>query len=279
MKILIAGCGDLGQRTGLKLLNSGHQVLALSRHRPEASPLVWFEADLQQPATLLALAEHDIDLICYCAAPKQRTEAAYQALYYQGLAHLLQILPQADCIFVSSSSVYGDTDGQEVDETSPLPQIQGPAHWLQQAELLAWQRNGSVLRLTGIYGPGRYHLLEQIRAGASYATEPPLYSNRIHIDDAAGLLAQLCQLKHRRPCYLGVDQYPAPMQQVADSLRQLLEQQGIACAPRQSLGRNRQNKRCSSRYAAELGYAFHYPDFLSGYKSMISAYRDWLKPS
>lgn len=274
MKILLAGCGDLGQRTAQQLQALGHSVLALSRHRPSLIGLDWFGADLTQPDSLLNLQSQSIQQICYCVAPQQRSSDSYRQLYYQGLQNLMQQLPGIPLVFVSSTSVYGDLTG-DVDEHSPLPNIEGPAFWLQQAEQQVLAAQGSVLRLAGIYGPGRYQLLQQIRQGGTYP-EHSGYGNRIHIEDAARLLAALCLKPKPRPVYLGVDQDPAPMSQVERHLRAQFETMGIECQPAQQPLKARQHRRCRSRYPDELP-PLRYPSYVEGYQALLAGYQDWLK--
>lgn len=277
MKILLAGCGDLGVRTGQRLQALGHQVLALSR-TPKAAPFDWFAADLTDLVSLQPLQPLQPDVVCHLATPGGRSLEQYQATYYQGLKHLLELWPSSRPVFISSTSVYGELTG-EVDETTPLPELTSPAHWLQQTERLAWQHRGHVLRLAGLYGPGRYQLLEQIRRGAQYPAEPASYGNRIQIDDAAALTAALCLHPTPRPLYLGVDDCPAAMAQTAAELRQLLARAGIELLPLQPAARSRQNRRCRSRYRDELGVRLAFPDYLTGYRALVDDYQDWLKPA
>lgn len=81
-----------------------------------------------------------------------------------------------------------------------------------------------MVRLTGIYGPGREWLLTQVRRGYRVAVDPPLYANRIHADDAAGLMAFLLEAARRgvalEDVYIGVDDAPAALADVVGWLRE-----------------------------------------------------------
>ena len=134
----------------------------------------------------------------YSAAATEHDEAGYQAAYVDGLKHTLDWLKQHNqqpkrLIFVSSSGVYGQKGGEWVDETSPAEASSYSGRIMLEAEQVALRSGipASVVRLTGIYGPGREWMLGQVRKGYRVAVDPPLYGNRIHADDAGGLIAFL----------------------------------------------------------------------------------------
>lgn len=90
----------------------------------------------------------------------------------------------ARLLYLSSTGVYGDTGGAVVDESSPVGTGRRQA---RTAADLAWQALGAtVLRLPGIYGPGR-SALDQVRAGTARRIDRPGHRfNRIHVEDIAG---------------------------------------------------------------------------------------------
>jgi nucleoside-diphosphate-sugar epimerase len=144
---------------------------------------------------------------------------------------------------------------------------------MREAEQLALHSGiaASLVRLTGIYGPGREWLLNQVRQGYKVASEPPLYGNRIHVDDAAGLLACLLQADSRgvtlEDCYLGVDDEPAPLHEVVAWLRGQL---GVSHWAEQSSVRRAGSKRCSNARARALGWAPEYPSYREGYGAILA---------
>ena len=127
-----------------------------------------------------------------------------------------------------------------------------------------------MVRLTGIYGPGREWLLGQVRQGYRVATEPPLYGNRIHADDAAGLLAYLLQADALGvaldDCYIGVDDEPAPLHEVVAWLR---EQLGVSHWAAESTVRRAGSKRCSNARAKALGWTPRYASYREGYSAIL----------
>ena len=141
------------------------------------------------------------------------------------------------------------------------------------AEQLAFNSGipASVVRLTGIYGPGREWLLGQVRKGYRVERDPPLYGNRIHADDAGGLLAFLLEA-HRQgkkldDCYIGVDNEPAPLADVVDWLRGQL---GVTQWSDEASVRRAGSKRCSNARARALGWEPRYPSYREGYLAILA---------
>lgn len=276
--LLIAGCGDVGTRLGLRLSAAGWAVYGL-RRSVEALPaaITPVAGDLQREACPAAWPRGELDYVVYCAAATEHDEAGYRAAYVDGLRHVLAWLAlhgqvPKRVLFVSSSGVYGQQQGEWVDERS-LAEAEGySGRVMLEAEQLALASGlpTSVVRLTGIYGPGRQWLLNQVRQGYRVATEPPLYGNRIHVDDAAGLLAFLLQADARgqalESCYIGVDDAPAPLHEVVAWLR---EQLGVHHWAEQSTVRRAGSKRCSNARARALGWAPQYPSYREGYAAIL----------
>ncbi|MNG10710.1 hypothetical protein D3C84_941980 [compost metagenome] len=168
--------------------------------------------------------------------------------------------------------MYGQQDGEWVDERSPAEAPSYSARILREAEQLALHSGlpATTLRLTGIYGPGRNWLLKQVREGYRVVSEPPLYGNRIHADDAAGLLACLLQADARgvalEDCYIGVDDEPAPLHEVVGWLRGQL---GVSHWAEQNTLRRSGSKRCSNARARALGWVPQYPSYREGYAALL----------
>ena len=175
-------------------------------------------------------------------------------------------------LFVSSSGVYGQQLGEWVDEQSPAEAGSYSGRIMREAEQLALNSGlpASLVRLTGLYGPGREWLLKQVRQGYRVVSEPPLYGNRIHVDDAAGLLAYLLQADARGValdnCYIGVDDQPAPLHDVVAWLREQLE---ISHWSDDSTVRRSGSKRCSNARARALGWTPQYPSYREGYRAIL----------
>lgn len=277
-RVLIAGCGYVGGRLAELLVQDGARVWGLKRH-PSGLPagVVPVAADVTDPGTL-ADVPAELDAVVYAVAPAGRTEAAYRAAYVDGLGNVLDAAPDGVRVaVVSSTGVYGQEDGRWVDEATPEEPADATAEAILAGEALARSRGqpGVVLRLGGIYGPGRERTVRRVLGGDAPCMAPDRYGNRIHRDDAAGALAHLLGLPDPAPLYLGVDRDPAPLR---DVYAWIAERAGVPdpCAgvgPGDvvSEGRRGTNKRCSSRRLAESGYAFRYPSYREGYAPMLES--------
>jgi nucleoside-diphosphate-sugar epimerase len=276
--LMIAGCGDVGSRLGQQLSAVGWTVYGMRRTVAQLpAGIVPVAGDLQFDTCPAAWPSESLDYLVYCAAATQHDEDGYREAYVNGLRRALGWLAQHGqqpkrVLFVSSSGVYGQQQGEWVDETS-LADAQGySGRIMLQAENLALSSGlpASVVRLTGIYGPGREWLLGQVRQGYRVATEPPLYGNRIHADDAAGLLAYLLQADARGvaldDCYIGVDDEPAPLHEVVAWLR---EQLGVSHWAAESTVRRAGSKRCSNARAKALGWTPRYASYREGYRAIL----------
>jgi nucleoside-diphosphate-sugar epimerase len=279
--ILIAGCGYVGTALGVRLAAAGHVVWGI-RRSVEGLPsgIRHLAADLTAPETLQDLPPA-LDVVFYSAAPNGSTEAAYRAIYVDGLRHVLEALVRQHhsprrVFLTSSTAVYAQSDGAWIDETSPTE----PSHFTGSC-VLAGERvllegpfPATVVRFGGIYGPGRTSLVARVRQGLATCRDgPPLYTNRIHRDDCAGALYHLMTVAAPEAIYIGVDHEPA---EYCHLLRWLAAQIG-APSPRVETSadldtrRHRTNKRCRNRKLVASGYIFRYPTFREGYTALLAA--------
>lgn len=278
LSAMVVGCGDVGGRLARRLLALGWQVHGLRRSVSDlpdgVSPVAADLADATRPA---AWPQGPLDYLVYCVAASQHDEAGYRAAYVDGLRHVLAWLEQSGqrprrLLFVSSSSVYAQKGGEWVEEDSPTEPEGYSGRIMLEAEALALGSGhpASLVRLTGIYGPGREWLLSQVRQGYRVAEAPPLYGNRIHAEDAAGLLAFLLQTDADGTAlddrYIGVDDAPAPLAEVVAWLRAYL---GVSQWSDEQRVRRTGSKRCSNARARALGWAPQYPSYKEGYAAIL----------
>lgn len=276
-RLLIAGCGKLGTELGQRLAATGTTVYGLRRQADQLpAPIRGLSADLGDPEAVVQALPEALDAVIYTATPGAFDDAAYERGYVRGLDNVLAALAArrlspTRTIFVSSTSVYGDFGGDWIDETSPTEPGGFSGKRLLQAEALLHEApgHGIVLRLGGIYGPGRERLLRRVRDRKPVSDTPAVYTNRIHQADCVGVLEHLLQLPDPASLYLGVDHAPTPMHEVLDWLADTMN---LPRPPRDSgSGRDRRgsNKRCSNRRLVDSGYRFVYPDFRAGYRAML----------
>jgi nucleoside-diphosphate-sugar epimerase len=288
-RILIAGCGQVGTLLGIALQKAGHVVWGLKR-QPSTLPaaLQPLSGDLSAAQSLNHLPP-DLDYVFYTAAPDGFSEPSYRAVYVDGVANLMSALQHRGehprrIFLTSSTSVYSQHQGEWVDENSPAAPSSFSGRLIRQGETLLWQGSypATIIRFGGIYGPGRLRLLDTLRKGNATCIEhPPLYTNRIHLEDCAAALQHLLRLADPEPLYLGVDNDPAPQCTV---LRWLAEQLGVpgptvvaaATGPEAVM---RANKRCSNARLRASGFRLRYPSYQDGYSTLLTQLSQAQQPS
>lgn len=265
--VLMAGCGDLGSATGLRLLRRGWTVTGLRRRPSASSALATLQLDLADPAdTLLPTA----DAVVVSLTADGRTAADYEHTYRQGLRGLRRALgnQQPRLVFVSSTSVIGPYHGQRVTEETP------PAPATETAEvLLAAEQDArdlfehvTVIRPAGIYGPGRTRTIERIRRGDP--VDHMLMTNRIHRDDLAEILVTLVASMDPPELLHATDGTPVRQAELATFIAQRL---GVPTPPDSGDGAPR-GKTIDASALRNLSKSppLRYPTFRDGYAELIS---------
>ncbi|QCO97194.1 NAD-dependent epimerase/dehydratase family protein [Arthrobacter sp. 24S4-2] len=298
MTVLMAGCGDLGTEAGLRFAAAGHRVVGW-RRSPAKLPAVIEGVTADLTTLPLPPVPADTTAVVVAVAADSPSEAAYRAAYVDGLANVLDALERTRghdgvalpslvrrVLFVSSTAVYGDAAGGWVDETT-TPEPGGfSGRIIREAEELLLERlrgtgiTPTVLRLGGIYGPGRTRLIDQVRGGSAVTPAEPRYTNRIHRDDAAAAIVHLCTMAaDPDPVYLGVDDDPAELGEVQ---RFLASELGLPQPPSAAAGNSGVagagsgeparggNKRCSNKLLRSTGFEFAYPTFREGYRAILA---------
>lgn len=281
IRVLIIGCGDVGSECGRQLLQDQDQDVEIIGVRRNADQLpeafTRISADFTDAENFIGIIKQQAaDFVIYSAAASQHDEAGYRSAYVEGLNNTLSAIahwpqPPKHVFFTSSTGVYHQADHSWVDETS----VTKPKRFSGAIMLEAEQRlensdiASSVVRFSGIYGPGRNRLINTVKTGKGAPADPISYSNRIHRDDCAGVLAHLIQSKLEGKSldnrYLASDCEPAPLAQVTEWLAQQLKTELTDF----SLGRMAGSKRCNNQRLLDSGYSFKYPDFRSGYASLL----------
>lgn len=277
MKILIAGCGYLGRALGAQCAAEGWAVWGLCRSSASVQKIrtAGFEplqADLTDPSSLHALPS--VDAVVACQAPARGEN--YESTYFQATDNLLRALKSKGAaaptrrVFVSSTSVYGPRAGAWVDADTPIDPstLDADAKILRRTEelLLSDESKGMVVRLSGIYGPGRSRV-DSIRSGRVKSEASSAYTNRIHLEDA--VRAILCVLKLGEPgqVYLASDDRPATQTEFYEWLCPKL---GVPLKPAPDVAPANESKRCSNAKLKQLGWKPHYPSYIEGYGELLA---------
>jgi len=287
MRVLILGCGYVGTPLGAVLVKQGHEVFGL-RRRPGADAALAAVGIKPLAADITRLEELSrlpagYDWVVNCVASSGGGAEDYRWVYLQGTGHLLEWLaasPPRKFVYTSSTSVYGQTDGSLVTETSSAEPAVETARVLVETEkalVEAAERSGFpavVLRLAGIYGPGRGHWFKQYLSGmATIEGKGERVLNMIHRDDV--VTAIVSSLRQGQPgrIYNVVDDEPVTQ---LDFFKWLSNRLGRALppfAPRVLAGtgkRGTTNKRVSNlRMKDELGWPLKYPTFREGYEDEL----------
>ena len=197
--VLIAGCGYVGSQLARILESGDREYIALSLSGKSSGPLQSevLSCNLSDLAALARLSQEipRPSVIAHCASSNRGGSDAYRAVYLCGVENLLSTFPDSRLFFTSSTSVYGQTDGSLVTEESPVEPERGTSQILRQTEDIVLANRGTVLRLSGIYGPGRCIYLQRLLDNSA-TIEPDTvsrYLNQIHRDDAAAAIAHLMQ--------------------------------------------------------------------------------------
>jgi nucleoside-diphosphate-sugar epimerase len=291
MRKLIVGCGYLGRRVARLWRDAGDDVVALTRSAEHARELTTegiepLLGDVTDPATLSALPAAEI--VLYAVGFDRHSGKSQREVYVAGLENVLrQIAPRVGrFLYVSSTSVYGQTAGEEIDERSVCLPTQPNGEVCLEAEQVVWRyfpksaegaglQAANVLRLSGIYGPGR--LLSRVaalQAGEPLTGNPDAYLNLIHVDDAAASVLA-CETRGRAAeTYLVSDDQPIRRREYFELLARLSGAPRPRFAPSsaEDTGTARLNKRCCNRKLhEELQVRLAYPTIESGLPHALSA--------
>lgn len=276
-RILIAGCGDIGTAAGRLLAGDGHEVVGLKRHPPAGKDIIGYIAADLSSAEELAGLDTGFDLVIYILSPDRRSEESYRRVFELGVGNLLNVFAggrsDARFVFVSSSGVYGQKQGEWVDEESAAAPASTTGEIILQAEnsFLAHSEDSCIIRFSGIYGRGRRWLLDDVARGGGVQYAPPYYTNRIHRDDCVAVLrfisSRMIAGERLASVYLASDDDPAPKWDVYSTLAAML---GLAAPEKKVLSADAdQNKRCSNARIRQLGYRFIYSSYREGYGSLL----------
>jgi nucleoside-diphosphate-sugar epimerase len=218
-----------------------------------------------------------VENVFYCVGHDRNAGVDKRTVYVDGLGNVLARIPPTvrRIVYASSTSVYGQKEGQLVDEESPAEPVEESGLICLDAEqtLRHWRRDKLIsvviLRFSGLYGPGRIFRRSMLERGEPIPGDPARFLNLIHIEDAAQAAVAALKATDPDPLFLVSDDRPVKRQEyytvVADCLNvppprfEPLR----ADAPRDS--RDSSNKRiCNRKMHQRLGLNLAYPDIYTG---------------
>ena len=296
MRVLIIGCGYVGVELGNALVRRGHDVYGLRRGAAKLTAGIEpIRADITEPSTLEGLPRN-WDWVVNCVSSGGGGAEEYRKIYLEGIRNVLNWLlqsPPQKLVYTGSTSVYGQDEGEVVTEDSPAQPRTETGKILVEAERLlldAANRGGFpavILRVSGIYGPGRGYWFKQfIKREAHSEEDGRRILNMVHRDDAAGAIIAALERGKAGTIYNVSDDEPVAQFEfykwLAEQLSTHPEQSASpyhtekppSPPPTRGSRRGSTNKRISNaRLKSELGYRFKYPSFRQGYAGELELVR------
>jgi nucleoside-diphosphate-sugar epimerase len=272
--VLVIGCGYIGAQLLRNLSRSGWKAsgTTLSESSADALRSEGLEvvaADLRT-SDLRLLRENNPSVVVHCASSGKGGAVAYREIFLQATTRLIQDTNFEHLIFTSSTSVYAQTDGSLVTETDPAEPERETGKILRETEELVLAHQGTVLRLAGIYGPGRCVPLEKLLSGEAVVEgDGERIMNSIHRDDAVSALSLAAA--NRCPGIFNVaDNTPVTQLEWFRWVCARLNRPLPPSAPR-NLNRKRAwtSKRVSNAKLRSLGWTPRYPSFRDGVEQIL----------
>ena len=288
-RVLIIGCGYTGTRLAGRLNAMGCQTVGTTRSEARAAeleaagiqPLV---GDLASPGFVAQVRRLRPDVVLHLAPPLKEVEDTTAVVLQASAGANLEAF-----VYASSTSVYGDRQGEWVDETTQVQPKSQAARARQRAEgavseaVLGLGIPARICRITGIYGPAR--TLRRALAAGDYQLirGHDTWVNRIHVDDLVSGLIAAWQAGADGRIYNLVDDRPHRSSEFANlaaelhglgrprwvDIEEARRNQGEA-----RLRRKLDSKRVKNlRLKEELGVLLRYPDYRVGLPAAVDEER------
>lgn len=277
MKVLLVSCGDVATEAGLRFHALGHHVTGWRRNSSKLpNTFSGQDVDLLDVGTWPSI-DPETEIILLTPVPVSRDVQGYEKSYLQVAQELCsRIREQAPqlrrLIYVSSTAVMGGENGEWVDEHAPMEATRETAKVLARTEATLTDSGlpVTILRASGIYGPGRTRLIDLVTSGAAKIPADSHWTNRIHRDDLAAAIVHVAGLGNQaQDLYLATDSTPAQLGEVYQFLAAELgleqPEHDSSAATRRAGGRRINNARLLSS-----GLKLQYPSYVDGYRQILS---------
>ncbi|MFM8735129.1 MAG: NAD-dependent epimerase/dehydratase family protein [Pirellulales bacterium] len=286
---LVVGCGYLGERVARRWVAAGDRVLATTRRETRADELASFGA---APVIIDVTANDPGWRGLFDTAGLPRTVfwgvgfdraggGTHRDVHVDGLRRLLDALAAARgagspprVILSSSTGVWGDVQGEVVDESTPTNPARDAGRVLLEAEALLAAHPagpGTSLRFAGLYGPGRLPRLDDLRAGLPIAADPESWLNLIHVDDAAAVVTAVADAAAPGRLYVVSDGHPVRRREWYERLAEASGSTPPRWDPAAPRARGADKRVDSARVYRDLGIRPHHPDPLAAAASIVAS--------
>jgi len=266
---VIAGCGFVGRALARMLHANGWSVLGLTFSHDSlaqfaSEPFRVVACDIADETAVGALfaAPGAPGLVIHCASSRRGGVEEYRRVYLTGAQVLVRTFAARHVIFTSSTSVYGQTDGEWVTEESEATPTRETSRILREAEDHVLAHGGTVARLAGIYGPGRSVLLEKFFNGTAVIEgDGTRWINQAHRDDIAAALKCIAD-RGARGVFNVSDDHPFPQRVLYARLSSMFQRPLPKAGP-VDFQRKRAwtNKQVSNAKLRALGWTPRFPSF------------------
>jgi nucleoside-diphosphate-sugar epimerase len=276
-RVLIAGCGYVGEAAANQFHAHGWEVQGWTGSAESAAKLS------ERPYSVRAVdvgnraavtdAGGEVDFVVHCVSSHGGDENQYRRLYLGGAANLRDAFRDATLLFTSSTSVYAQTDGSPVDETSAAEPRHAKGKILRETEGLVRAAGGIVLRLGAIHGPGRSAIVTKFLRGETTAGVPTRFINQIHRDDIVTAILLLAQRReeYRGEIFNAVGDHPIAASEAYEWLAPRLRKPVPVATNNAPSKRGESNKRVSNHKLRALGWTPRYPTFEAAMSQSILA--------
>jgi len=284
--VLIAGCGYVGQRLAARLRDR-FEITALVRSSESAAALTrqGFKSiviDLDRPRLGVSIPERlDQEAIVYLTPPPPTGESDLRLDRFLHLA----IVPPRAFVYMSTTGVYGNTDGECVDESTQVQPMSDRARRRVSAEEMTrvWcterRVRRVVLRVPGIYGPGRLPLERLRNREPVVQPEDAGISNRIHVDDLVTACETAVMNLEARGVYNVTDGNSISSTQFIDTVAKItglpppprvsMEEAQLTFSPERLSFINESRRVANERMLRHLGVELRYADVEEGIRASL----------
>lgn len=292
-KIAIFGCGYLGQLVARQALARGMRVATLTRNPTRNEELARLGVHQVIQAEIDQMDWHSLldprqDLVLNCVSSAGGGMEGYRKSYVEGMRSVLRWAEGGEVgslVFTSSTSVYGQGGDSWVDEESAAEGASEGGQILREAEGLLEKAapvvyRRLVLRLGGIYGPGRQWLINRAMGGEDPEEGDHVFLNSIHVEDAASAVWAAWEgaVDAKEGVFNIVDNQPTRKGEIIRFLHRQLKERGLLptasspLPPTRRRAGSRPSRRLSNAKARRLlGWNPAYPDYQTGYEEILAA--------